>query len=101
MSFYHFAQNNSGGSFCGPHHIVIEAQSTSEANIIAQENDIYFDGCRSGIDCRCCGDRWSEKWGDDLGDDQPCVYGEPVKFTGSGNILVVYQNGEQKWGTFE
>lgn len=98
MAFYHFSQNNSGGSFSGPRHVVIEAKNASEANYIAEQNDIYFDGCKSGIDCPCCGDRWSEQWSDDDSNDQPCVYDEPIEFTETGTILVVYKNGEKKLG---
>jgi hypothetical protein len=60
--FYEFSQNNSGGSFdiddklCGC--ILIEAKDAEDANIIAESIGIYFDGCDSGIDCSCCGDRW-------------------------------------------
>jgi len=98
MAFYHFSQNNSGGHFSGPPHVVIEAINASEANYIAQQNDIYFNGCASGIDCTCCGDRWYEKWSDGDGNDQPCVYGEPIEFAKTGNILIVYKNGEKKFG---
>jgi hypothetical protein len=38
---------------------------------------LYFNGCRKGIDCPCCGDRWSEAWASDA-DPEPMIYGEPV-----------------------
>lgn len=58
--FYQFRQNNSGGSFDEPAiNVIVEASSAVEANEIAQQHGIYFDGCDSGTDCSCCGDRWS------------------------------------------
>lgn len=57
--FYTFLQNNSGGFFKDPAEVVIiEADSADEANKIAEEHGIYFDGCDAEIDCPCCGDRW-------------------------------------------
>jgi len=62
--FYEFSQNNSGGSFdvdkdvC--HRLFIEATNAEQANGIAQNLGVYFDGCDSGMDCDCCGDRWYE-----------------------------------------
>jgi hypothetical protein len=59
--FYHFCQNNSGGSFryndaLGiTEHVVIEANSADEANEKAEQIDLYFDGCLFGDDCSCCG----------------------------------------------
>ena len=64
--FYEFRQNNSGGFFKelenGMFHLIVEANSEEEANEIAQENGVYFDGCREGLDCECCGDRWYKTW---------------------------------------
>ncbi len=58
MSFYHFRQNNSGGSFIGPAiSVLVEADSADEANAIAEANGIYFD-FEYEIDCDCCGMRW-------------------------------------------
>lgn len=62
--FYHFSQNNSGGSFDFDkndgitHHVVIEAVSAESANKKLQDIGGYFDGCDTGRDCSCCGDRW-------------------------------------------
>jgi len=64
LSFYEFNQNNSGGSFtvndkvC--HRVIIQAHSPSEARQKALDIGIYFDGCALGLDCSCCGDRWSD-----------------------------------------
>src|SRR5690606_15189130 len=42
------------------------AESAREANRIAEDLGCYWDGCDSGIDCNCCGYRWSSKWSDDM-----------------------------------
>jgi len=75
MAFYTFSQNNSGGYFDGPEYVIIEADSASEANTIALEHGIYFDGCQSGHDCSCCGDRWYEA-GEYGATDKPEIYGQ-------------------------
>ena len=60
--FYEFRQNNSGGAWGGPAMTVfIEADSGEEANSIAENNGLYFDGVGAGLDCECCGDRWYRK----------------------------------------
>lgn len=80
MSWWTYRQNNSGGSF---HHdasagigvcVFVEAANADQASARAQDIGLYFDGCREGIDCGCCGDRWSEPW--DAGSDKPELYGE-------------------------
>lgn len=61
--FYLFDQNNSGGSFivndkvC--HRLFIEADCGGDALEIAESLGCYWDGVSKGIDCPCCGDRWS------------------------------------------
>ena len=82
--FYTFAQNNSGGSFyCDPeagigYRVVVEAVDERHANALAIGIGLYFDGCESGLDCRCCGDRWHEVDKSD-GKPMPMQYGEPIK----------------------
>lgn len=60
--FYYFQQNNSGGKYQVGAQVtrlvIIEADSALEANAIAKNNGIYFDGVEYGHDCECCGDRW-------------------------------------------
>jgi len=69
MKFFEFSQNNSGGIFivnekvC--HRIFIEAENKDEANKIAESLGCYWNGCENGIDCKCCGDRWSKVWDDE------------------------------------
>jgi hypothetical protein len=77
--YFHYSQNNSGGSFDiddkVAHHVIIQAHSASEANKLAEDVGIYFNGCDDGRDCSCCGDRWSPAWRDE-GTDTPTIYGE-------------------------
>lgn len=58
---FKFRQNNSGGLFGGNHlNIYIVCDSEEKAIEIAEnQTKIYFDGCFTGEDCSCCGDRWS------------------------------------------
>lgn len=62
--FYRLHQNNSGGyhvtdsNLCA--NLIIEANSEEEALSKAEELGCYLDGVSKGIDCPCCGDRWSE-----------------------------------------
>lgn len=62
LRLYHFRQNNIGGTFVTnervDQHVFIEAGSCGEANELAELVGIYFDGCETGRDCSCCGDRW-------------------------------------------
>ena len=84
MPFFEFTQNNSGGSFDHDekrgigYAVIIEAENRDLANHFAEEIGLYFDGVRSGQDCGCCGDRWSEAW-DDEGDSVPSLYGQPIE----------------------
>lgn len=80
--FYEFRQNNSGGRFdvddklC--HRVFIEADTAEEANAKLLELGGYFDGCSTGRDCDCCGDRWEEQSGE--GNKYPFEYIEGVTF---------------------
>jgi len=80
--FYEFNQNNSGGDFDHDpeqgisHWVIIEAPDIATANTRAKSIGLYFDGCSSGRDCSCCGDRWSEAYGE--GTEQPQVYNTVV-----------------------
>lgn len=104
--FFHYSQNNSGGSFRldlergVTHHVVVEAFDATHANARAEAIGLYFDGRG---DCPCCGNRWSEAWGDD-GNEQPMVYDEPVsQFDGhcwmpeGQEIAVHYLDGRIVW----
>jgi hypothetical protein len=77
--FYTYIQTNTGGSFLGPHYIIVEEDSSKRAdNFAEKETEVYFNGVRDGHDCECCGDRWSRQWGDDEGTEKPEIYGDPV-----------------------
>jgi len=66
IKIYEFNQNNSGGSFVVDdklcHRLLIEAESVDEASDIAENLGVYYNGCESGMDCECCGDRWYRPW---------------------------------------
>lgn len=78
--FYHFSQNNSGGSFdfdkekgitC---HLIIEADNHHKAN--KKLKDLVGDIIGgSGGYCPCCGDRWYEVDERD-GETEAKIYGE-------------------------
>lgn len=87
--FYTYRQNNSGGYYIGPSYVIVEADSSSEADFIAEQNGIYFNGVMRGRDCECCGDRWYNAWDDDA-TDEPMVYREPA--IESENCVIVYKN---------
>lgn len=85
--FYEFNQNNSGGGFdfdekAGiTHYVIVEADSADDANDRAERIGLYFEGCESGMDCPCCGDRWSRvwTWGDrEPGTEVPTLYDRPL-----------------------
>jgi hypothetical protein len=60
LKWWQYAQNNSGGDFTGPAHLVfVKAATADQADAVAVQHGIYFNGCDTGEDCECCGDRWS------------------------------------------
>jgi len=81
--FYTYDQNNSGGRFSNSEkegiseYVIIEAMDAKHANTRAEEIGIYFDGCETGNDCSCCGDRWYTANESD-GSDVPSIYGKPL-----------------------
>lgn len=85
MKYYEFRQNNSGGWFDVDDRVTlsvwIQATSANDANILADSLGIYFNGCRSGIDCDCCGDRWYPVTDDD-GEDLP------DRFSAAGSMFI-------------
>ena len=85
--FFDYSQNNSGGGFdmddakgiCET--VIIEAENAEDADRRAEEIGLYFNGCASGVDCPCCGNRWSAQntsWRNEEGDPVPSIYGTPV-----------------------
>lgn len=108
MKFFTYHQNNSGGVFHSDEQVapvvIIEAESAYDANDIALEVGIYFDG--EG-DCPCCGSRWQRAWDDEEGDDWPRIYGQsPLHYVEGGTyysrsrgtdtweVIVYYANGD-------
>ena len=66
MAFFYYDQNNSGGKMHDTESVgawvIVEHIDAQWANDFVQEctnGQVYFDGCASRKDCRCCGDRWS------------------------------------------
>lgn len=84
MPFYHFHQNNTGGYFIFDEkqgiscNVIIEGDNLDEIIKRAKAIGIYFDGCKKGYDCRCCGDRWTRPWPDEPLDKVPTQYGKRV-----------------------
>ena len=98
--FYNYGQNNSGGSFINEmgYYVIIEAESSEEANLKFQDIGGYFNGCEKSMDCECCGDRWSAAW-EDEGTELPEIYGKQHNPEGEVSInwklpsYIYYLNG--------
>lgn len=90
--WYHYRQNNSGGSFLVDRergtsvNVYIEAESAYHADHRAETIGLYFGG--EG-DCDCCGDRWY------TASDYQIVTTPPEK----GEPLVRDDNDENNWVT--
>jgi hypothetical protein len=76
LKYYCFRQRKSGGSFVVndkvSYTVIIQAKNSDDANNKAEEIGIYFNGCYTGYDCSCCGDRWSTAW--EEGTKKPRIY---------------------------
>jgi hypothetical protein len=109
--FFTFDQNNSGGVFDltddVTHWVIIEAEDAAEANAKLEHLGGYFDGCESGRDCSCCGDRWYAQMDEDAGEPEPMIYGHtpseyvtdrPFMWMPEGKEVVVhYADGRKEW----
>lgn len=103
--FYTYRQNNSAGYFVRDEnvdvYVIIEADSADEANAKALDIGLYFNGCHTGQDCSCCGDRWYEPWDD--GTVEPTIYDQPagVKILDhwyeGGRAIVYYEDGLKRY----
>lgn len=96
MKWYEYRQNNTGGRFIGPAlYVFVEALNGDVADAIAERLGIYFNGCYSGQDCSCCGDRWTSSYG--MGDDQkpePYSHGQKrAEEEGLIYAIYVYNSG--------
>lgn len=73
LKWFEFRQNNSGGvDVVDPgagidKYVWVQARNHQEANVRAEQIGLYFNGCETGQDCDCCGDRWYEQWNEDDG----------------------------------
>jgi hypothetical protein len=104
--WYTYIQNNSGGSFIVNdhigHYVLIEADSTYAANRIAEDIGIYFDGCDSGRDCDCCGDRWTSQLDMESVEEQPKIWEEsaytyrPTIWDKRSVIYLYHKNGRRE-----
>jgi hypothetical protein len=102
--FYTFSQNNSGGTFdvnnrvC--EYVIVEADSAKDANERAENVGVYFNGCDTGADCECCGDRWYEQWDESDGKEVPSIYGTAVTEMTAGffrkQAYVYYKDGRKE-----
>jgi hypothetical protein len=109
--FFAYNQNNSGGVFDltdnVTHWVIIEAGDATEANAKLEHFGGYFNGCESGRDCSCCGDRWYAQMEEDAGEPEPLVYGKtPAEFVAENSFLwmpdgkevvVHYADGRKEW----
>jgi hypothetical protein len=90
MKFFTYRQNNSGGVFSGPaQYVIIQADSSDQADDIAQDNGLYFNGIASGMDCQCCGDRWNRQYDFDDATDVPMIYDTPAS-----DYVPLFPNGD-------
>ena len=95
MPFYTYRQNNSGGGFVIDKkrgisvYVIIEADSTREADARAEQIGLYFDGYG---DCPCCGNRWSEFYGKPVADAKLFCERDPGR-----SIVVHYKDGRVEW----
>ena len=76
MAWYVLRQNNSRGKWIGPLVLGVEADGEDKAAEIASRHGVYFNGCETGADCPCCGDRWSLPF--EVA-DEPMTYDQPVR----------------------
>ena len=82
--FYHFCQNNSGGTFKRDHksgishHVIVEGTDADDIVSRAEAIGLYWDGCRNGLDCPCCGDRWYRPLDNLSLDTVPRLHGQDV-----------------------
>lgn len=99
--FYTFRQNNSGGDFVEMpekgigRYVIIEADDSFDASMLAEQVGLYFGGVSDGRDCSCCGDRWHMPY---EAYECPTIYDEPIKlevpYTKGGPMQPIHPDGE-------
>ena len=110
--FYTYKQTNSAGITQRndergiTNFVIIEAGTTAEADTRAEAIGLYFDGVKSGRDCRCCGDRWKRA---EEGFDTLQVHGkalsdetvfEELDYADNGNVVVHSAGGAKYWWNY-
>lgn len=92
--WYRFHQNNSYGIWIGPQNIHVEAIDLDHACRRAEEEaGVYFNGCRDGKDCSCCGDRWYRPYEEPT--ETPQNYDEEVTVSdGIENLILSLDKSE-------
>ena len=76
--------------------VIIEASSHYEANGIAENIGIYFDGCENGNDCDCCGDRWYAVDDNDAQDTPSIDIDEIYSNYGMNDYVIHYLDGRKE-----
>lgn len=95
MKWYEYRQNNSGGSFCKPAlNVIVQAINQDVAETLAERLGVYFDGCSSGGDCPCCGDRWYRDYNGVEDKPEPSDTFGWSKNEGLILTIYVYDNGK-------
>lgn len=97
---YVFPQNNTFGTFDAGvgHTVLVEALTPEEACARAQTVGVYFNGCATGRDCDCCGDRWYTPYYDPLPFERPLGIDTLEAYLprySERNLRVVYADGGQ------
>lgn len=103
MPFFEYYQNNSGGRFMVTENltrrVIVEAHDAPHADLRLTQLGGYFDGCATGSDCDCCGDRWYRAYDD--GDPEPPVLevttSSYFELPAGKQIVIHYLNGETQW----
>ena len=90
--FYTYYQNNSGGFYDGPKYVIVEAGSAEQADAVAVDNGVYFDGVRRGRDSDISGDRWLRAT-ESHGKMVPMIYGDsPAERVARKEDLLIVRN---------
>lgn len=73
MYYYHYHQNNTGGTWLVndkvSKHVIIEANNADHANMLAEHIGMDFHDF-----CECCGERWTKVQDYDAQDTPDMVY---------------------------
>lgn len=98
MGFYTYVQNNSGGGYEGNYKfVIVEAKTAPGADEAAERSGyVYFDGVERGLDCDCCGNRWSRVWASERS-LWPQIYGESVnrkEYQDQGVVIILSDGTE-------